>query len=118
MLNFKISCRAPETFNVGLVFSTVSILHTVLSNLLHKKNIILTSFAPYYFLIFYALYQKPCQLNANRRIFVFWSTLAEVLLSLAGEGEGEEDFTDSDSVITGADSPELADSVPDKDNMR
>ena len=49
---------------------------------------------------------------------MFWSTLAEVLLSLAGEGEGEEDFTDSDSVITGADSPELADSVPDKDNMR
>ena len=41
---------------------------------------------------------------------------AEVLLSSVGEGE--EDFTDSDSVITGADSPELADSVPDKDNMR
>lgn len=39
---------------------------------------------------------------------------AEVLLSSVGEGE--EDFTDSDSVIT--DSPELADSVPDKDNMR
>lgn len=41
---------------------------------------------------------------------------ADVLLSSVGEGE--EDFTDSDSVITGADSPELADSVPDKDNMR
>ena len=41
---------------------------------------------------------------------------AEVLLFPVGEGE--EDFTDSDSVITGADSPELADSVPDKDNMR
>ncbi|CAH3029674.1 unnamed protein product [Porites evermanni] len=39
-------------------------------------------------------------------------------LTFPEQGEGEEDFTDSDSVITGADSPELADSVPDKDNMR
>ncbi|KAL9951241.1 hypothetical protein ACROYT_G043867 [Oculina patagonica] len=30
----------------------------------------------------------------------------------------EEDFTDTDSVKTGTDSPELADSVPDKDNLR
>lgn len=31
---------------------------------------------------------------------------------------GEEDLTDTDSVKTGADSPELADFVPDKDNLR
>ena len=31
---------------------------------------------------------------------------------------GEEDFTDTDSVMTGADSPELSDSVPDKDKLR
>lgn len=31
---------------------------------------------------------------------------------------GEEDFTDTDSLKTGTDSPELADSVPDKDNLR
>lgn len=32
--------------------------------------------------------------------------------------QGEEDFTDTDSVMTGADSPELTDSVPDKDKLR
>jgi len=32
--------------------------------------------------------------------------------------EGEEDLTDTDSVMTGADSPELAESIPDKENMR
>lgn len=31
---------------------------------------------------------------------------------------GEEDFTDTDSLKTGADSPELVDAVPDKDNLR
>lgn len=31
---------------------------------------------------------------------------------------GEEDFTDTDSMKTGADSPELVDTVPDKDNLR
>jgi len=31
---------------------------------------------------------------------------------------GEEDLTDTDSVMTGADSPELAESIPDKENMR
>ena len=31
---------------------------------------------------------------------------------------GEEDFTDTDSMKTGADSPELVDAVPDKDNLR
>ena len=31
---------------------------------------------------------------------------------------GEEDFSDTDSMKTGVDSPELVDSVPDKDNLR
>ncbi|XP_068728237.1 uncharacterized protein [Montipora capricornis] len=32
--------------------------------------------------------------------------------------QGEEDFADTDSVVTGTDSPELADSVVDKENLR
>ena len=31
---------------------------------------------------------------------------------------GEEDYEDTDSVMSGADSPELADSAIDKENLR